>query len=96
MFDFFKKDATSKTKDVKALRDLILRFIKERLQQLQGGEGSNIKGVNLYVACREDDRHVYESALYYDEENRFRNEEVQRIADDFAIALPERIVMYSK
>jgi hypothetical protein len=31
---------------------------------------------------------LYEAAVYFDNEDRFKNEEVQKIADDFAIDLP--------
>ena len=36
---------------------------------------------------------MYEAAVYFEEEDRFKNEEVQRIADDYAIALPEQWTM---
>jgi hypothetical protein len=76
-------------KDVKGIRSALLQFIKEQLQKAEGGEGENIKGMCLYINCADADKHLYDSAVYADEESRFRNEEVQKIADDFAIALPE-------
>jgi pSer/pThr/pTyr-binding forkhead associated (FHA) protein len=85
MFDFFK---TGKPKDVKAIRSNILQFIKEQLQKVEGGEGSNIKGLCLYIACPEDEKHLYEAAVFAENENKFKEEEIQRIADDYAIALP--------
>ena len=88
MFDIFKRNQGEKPADVKRIRDEILLFIKERLRKLQGGEGQNIKGMQVYVACQPDDRTIYESALYFDETDRFKNEEVQRIADDYAVELP--------
>jgi hypothetical protein len=88
MFDIFKRNQEEKPADVKRIRDEILLFIKERLRKLQGGEGQNIKGMQIYIACQPDDRTLYESALYFDEPDRFKNEEVQRIADDYAVELP--------
>lgn len=89
MFDLFKKSTQDKPHDVKSVRDSLLRFIKDELQKLEGGEGSNIKGLHLFMAPAEEDRHVYEAAVYLDQEGRFAAEEVQRIADDYAIDLPE-------
>jgi hypothetical protein len=88
MMDFFKQSTQDSPQDVKAIRDTLLQFIKDRLKKVEGGEGSNIKGLHLFITCTEEDRHVYESALYLDEPDRFKEEEVQRIADDFAIELP--------
>jgi hypothetical protein len=85
MFDFFKP---GKPQDVKAIRSNLLQFIKEQLQKVEGGEGGNIKGLNLYLACPDDEKHLYEAAVYADDENKFKEEEIQRIADDYAIALP--------
>lgn len=93
MFDLFKKPAESKPKDVKGVRDLLLRYIKDELQKLEGGEGSNVKGLHLFMAPPEEDRHLYEAAVYLEQEGRFQAEEVQRIADDFAIDLPEGWVL---
>jgi hypothetical protein len=89
MFDIFKKNQEEMPADVKRIRDEILQFIKDRLRKLQGGEGQNIKGIQVYIACQPDDRTLYESALYFDETDRFKNEEIQRIADDYAVDLPE-------
>jgi hypothetical protein len=47
----------------------------------------------LFIFCSDADKYIYESAVYYDEQDRFKNEEVQRIADDFAIDLPENWAM---
>lgn len=92
MVDFFKQ-STDKPQDVKAIRDALLQFIKDRLRKAEGGEGANIKGLHLFVACIEEDRHIYESALYLEDPDRFKEEEVQRIADDFAIELPSNWAM---
>lgn len=83
----FQKNATTPT-DVKGIRDSFLRFIKEQLQKTEGGEGFNIRALQLFIFCLEAEKHVYESALYVGEEERFKNE-VQKIADDYAIDLPD-------
>jgi hypothetical protein len=85
MFDLFKSRPT----DIKGIRASLLQFIKEQFQKVEGGEGSNIKGLYLYINCSDEEKHLYEGAVYADEENRFKEEEVQKIADDYAIALPE-------
>lgn len=82
MFDFFNHP-----NDVKSIRGSLLQFIKEQLQKAEGGEGANIKSIFLYVNCKSDQRHLYDAALYTNEERRFK-EEVQKIADDYAISLP--------
>jgi hypothetical protein len=92
MFDLFKKDKESGTQDVKIIRDRFLSFIKEQLKKVEGGEGNNIKGLHIFISCTEEEKHVYESALYFEEEDRFKDE-VQRIADDYAIDLPESWTM---
>ncbi len=86
MFDFFKKDEASA--DVKTLRQSILLFIKEQLQKWEGGEGANIKGLQLFLSPSAEEKHLYDAALFIDEADRFKDEEVQRIADDYAIDLP--------
>ncbi|MEO5646944.1 MAG: FHA domain-containing protein, partial [Chitinophagaceae bacterium] len=85
MFDIFKKSPA----DVKAIRSAILQFIKDQLQKAEGGEGGNIRGIYLFFHCGEGERHLYEAAVYADEEGKFKSEEVQKIADDYAISLPE-------
>ena len=87
MFDFFKKG--SRPTDTKGIRSEILQFIKDQLQKAEGGEGMNIKGLILYITCRPGEKHLYEAAIYAEEQNRFKEEEVQKIVDDYAIALPE-------
>ncbi len=87
MFDFLKSG--SRPTDIKGIRHAILQFIKDQLQKAEGGEGSNIKGMYIYVTCRNEDKHLYEAALYAGDTERFKEEEVQKIADDYAIALPE-------
>ncbi len=88
MFDLFKKNENKGPKDVKVVRDGLLRFIKEELQKAEGGEGRNIKGVNVFVLSAPAENHVYEAAVYLVEKDRFKNE-VQRIADDYAVDLPD-------
>lgn len=85
MFDFLSQQ---KPTDVKAIRSAILQFIKEQLQKAEGGEGKNIRGLSLYFNCSDKDKHLYEAAVFADEDHRFKEDEVQRIADDYAIALP--------
>ncbi|MFN2457806.1 MAG: FHA domain-containing protein [Chitinophagaceae bacterium] len=92
MLDIFKKKNENPVQDVKTVRDTLLQFIKERLKRLEGGEGGNIKGLQLFINCSEEDKHMYESAVYYEEQNRFK-EDIQKIADDFAIALPHNWTM---
>jgi hypothetical protein len=79
---------SSRPIDVKGVRHAILQFIKEQLQKAEGGEGAVIKGLQLYVSCSNEERHVYESAVYAGLEPRFLQEEVQRIVDDYAIEIP--------
>jgi len=86
MFEIFKGDQEEQM-DVKASRDAALRFIKEELQRLEGGEGKNIRGLQLFVASSDDKRHIYEAALYVEAPERLKDE-VQKIADDFDIELP--------
>ncbi|MBV9962707.1 MAG: FHA domain-containing protein [Parafilimonas sp.] len=85
MLNLFKQN---KPKDIKALRSDILDIIKEQLKKAESGEGGNIKGLHLYVTSDPQDKFLYEGALYTDDENKFKDE-VQKIADDFAINLPE-------
>jgi hypothetical protein len=87
MFDLFKQG--SRPQDVKSIRSAILQFVKEQLQKAEGGEGENIKGLCLYLTCKSEEKHLYEAAVYADDEERFKEEEIQKIADDYAIALPE-------
>lgn len=92
MFDFFKKQKEESPKDVKGIRDSLLQFIKEQLQKAEGGEGGNIRGLYLFIDCNDAEKHLYEAAVYIEDEDRFK-EEVQKIADDFAIDLPANWVM---
>ena len=86
MLDFLKQK-DRQPMDVKTIRNKLVQFIKDQLQRTEGGEGSNIKSLDLYISPLADDRHLYETAVYNNEPDRFRNEEVQRIADDYDIAL---------
>jgi hypothetical protein len=88
MFDLFKK--AEAPQDIKAIRQNIVLFVKDQLKKAEGGEGGNIRGLKLYLAPTTEDRHMYEAAIYYGEPSRFKNEEVQKIADDYAIDLPEQ------
>jgi hypothetical protein len=88
MFNLFSKNSPEKPQDVKAVREALLAFMKQELQKLEGGEGKSIKGFNLYIACLPVEKYLYESAVFADEDGRFKKE-IQRLADDFAIDLPE-------
>src|SRR5687768_6962585 len=87
MFDIFKKSDEG-PRDVKGLRDAFLRFIKQELQKVEGGEGRHIKALQIFINCTDVEKHLYESAVYFEESSIFKNE-IQRIADDFAIDLPD-------
>lgn len=91
MFDFFKnaasKGGSSTNPDVKEIRDAILRLLKERIQELDGGEGKYIDTLQLYVYPTAEERYKYEAALYTADPRQFKDE-VQRIADNFDLDLP--------
>lgn len=87
MFDFFKNKKENKDLDAKGLRDLILSFIKEELQRLDGGEGKDIASLHLFIDADEENRFLYETAVYFSEPEKLK-EEIQRIADNYALALP--------
>lgn len=92
MFNLFNKRNPEPPQDVKAIRELLLAGIKQELQKLEGGEGKHIKGLALFIACLPAEKYMYESAVFAEDEDRFKNE-IQRIADDFAIDLPENWTM---
>jgi len=87
LFNIFKSSSDDRPKDVKSLRDALLRFIKDQLQKLEG-EGDNIRGLQLFIAALPEDKHLYEAALNTENADRFKIE-IQRIADDYAINLPQ-------
>ena len=89
MMELFRNGTQESPQDVKGIRETLLQFIKEQLKKLEGGEGGHIKGLHLFITCSDEEKHLYESAVYLEEEDRFKDEEVQRIADDFAIDLPQ-------
>ncbi|GAB3931993.1 FHA domain-containing protein [Mucilaginibacter myungsuensis] len=86
MFNIFGQ-SKDKPNDVKGVRDALLRALKEHLQKAEGGEGRNIKGINLFITAPTADKHLYESAVHHNEPELFRDE-IQRIADDYDIGLP--------
>jgi membrane-bound inhibitor of C-type lysozyme len=92
LFNLFNKSTPEKPQDVKTVREALLLFIKQELQKMEGGEGSHIKGIELFVCCLPGERFMYDSAVFFEDSDRFRNE-VQRIADDFAIDLPQKWTM---
>lgn len=88
MFEFFKSKKENKDLDAKSLRDQILQFIKEELQRLDGGEGKGLSVLQLFIDAEEDNLFLYETALYVAEPGKFQ-EEIQRIADNYALGLPD-------
>jgi hypothetical protein len=92
MFNLFKSDKENRPVDVKSIRYELLQFIKQELQKAEGGEGGNIKGLNLFVNCQLSEKAIYEAAVYTEEPELFKDE-VQRIADDYAVNLPETWLM---
>jgi hypothetical protein len=92
MFNFFKSDKQDRPIDVKGIRYELLQFIKQQLQKAEGGEGGHIKGLTLFLKCTAAERPMYEAAVYTEEPELFRDE-VQRIADDYAVNLPESWIM---
>ena len=88
MLDFFTPRNEQKPMDVKILRTKLVQFIKEQLQRRQGGEGRNIRGIELYLAPTPEEKDVYDATVYFHDGDRFKTEEVQKIADDYAIELP--------
>jgi predicted GNAT family N-acyltransferase len=93
MFDLFKQKEEASAPDVKSLRQSLLLFIKDQLQKWEGGEGAHIKGMQLFFAPSAEDRHLYEAAVFFDSPDKFKDEEIQRIADDYAIDLPAEWVL---
>ncbi|MFD0792152.1 FHA domain-containing protein [Mucilaginibacter litoreus] len=87
MFDFFRDKANRPT-DVKGIRYELLQFIKHELQRAEGGEGGNIRGLTLYLNTSAADKPLYEAAVYMESPEIFKDE-VQRIADDYAVNLPQ-------
>ncbi|HEX2606556.1 MAG TPA: FHA domain-containing protein [Flavisolibacter sp.] len=87
MLDLFKSNET-RPQDVKELRSRLLQFIKSELGRLEDGEGKSIRSIQLFLLEKTEDLHLHEAAVYAEDELRFKNE-VQRIADDFALDLPE-------
>lgn len=87
IFNLFKSGNQEKPTDVKGVRHGLLQFIKQELQKAEGGEGANIKGLALYLNCDPAERHLYEAAVYVDQQEKL-HEEIQRISDDYALDLP--------
>lgn len=87
MFNFFKKNTGNDQPDAKSIRDSVLRMIKEELQQLDGGEGSAISEIGLFVNANAEESFIYEAALYSGQTEKLA-EDIQRIADNFALDLP--------
>lgn len=75
-------------KDIKGTRNEILIFIKEQLQKAEGGEGSGIIGLEIFVRATPEDQYIYEGALYHENPDKLKQDEIQRILDDYEISLP--------
>ena len=84
MLNFLKQNKAPK--DVKTLRSDLLDFIKDQLKKAEG-EGADIKGMHLYISCDAQQKFIYDSAVYINNPEQFK-EEVQKIADDFDVDLP--------
>jgi hypothetical protein len=89
MFDLFKKKEATTTPDVKSIREYLLQFIRATLATMEGGEGRSIKGLQVFIACKEEEKHLYEAAVFTEDPERFK-ENIQKIADDFAIEMPHQ------
>jgi hypothetical protein len=87
IFDLFKSGAEERPDDVKGIRHAFLQFLKQELQKAEGGEGANIKGLNIYVNSTSAERQKYEAAIYNDNPALLKNE-IQKISDDYALELP--------
>lgn len=87
MFNFFKNEGESQHGDVKGVRAAILQAVKQELQKAEGGEGKNIRGIDLFITAPDNEKHVYEAAVYADEAGRLKDD-IQKIADDYALDLP--------
>ncbi|RYY99525.1 MAG: FHA domain-containing protein [Chitinophagaceae bacterium] len=85
LFNWNKNE--SPARDAKSIREELLYAIRQKLASVEGGEGSHIRGITLYLAPPPELRPEYEAAVYYGQEERFR-QEVARIADNYAIDLP--------
>jgi hypothetical protein len=88
MFNLFKRNTENQPLDVKVVREHILQFIKEELQKSEGGEGANIHTLKLFAAPNATERHLFEAASYQSDPEKLK-QEVQRIADNFAVNLPK-------
>jgi pSer/pThr/pTyr-binding forkhead associated (FHA) protein len=83
MFKFFKE----RPHDVKSIRNILVQFVKDKLRRAQGGEGVNIMGIYIFINCSAAEKHLYEAAVFANIPGKFRMEEVQKMADDYAVTL---------
>jgi hypothetical protein len=88
IFDFLKSNKPTGPLDAKGLREAILQFIKEELQKLEGGEGAALGALEIFVNAGSEEQFLYDTALYTSQPQKFQ-EEIQRIADNYALDLPE-------
>ena len=87
MFSKFWKDKQQDQSDPKQLRAAILDFVKSEILPLEGGEGRHMQLLKLFLFPQAEDRFLYESAVQAADPSLFK-EEVQRIADNYAVDLP--------
>ena len=92
LFDIFNKSDDTELTDVKRTRDKLLRAIKNELKKAEGGEGHSIKGIYVFVGDSKNEQHIYEAVVYANEPERFKNE-IQKIADDFDLGLPDNWIL---
>jgi hypothetical protein len=84
---FFNQQRKEGAADAKSIRDDLIYAIRTRLSAFQGSEGGGMRGLHLYLVPGPELRAEYEAAVHLHEPTRFKKE-VQRIADDYDIALP--------
>ncbi|GAA4325615.1 FHA domain-containing protein [Flaviaesturariibacter amylovorans] len=85
LFNWNKNEPPAR--DAKSIREELLYAIRQKLASVEGGEGGHIRGLTLYLAPPPELRPEYEAAVYYGQEERLR-QEVERIADNYALDLP--------
>lgn len=87
MFSKFWKDKQQDQSDPKQLRAIILDFVKSEILLLEGGEGRHLHLLKLFLFPAAADRFLYEAAVQSADPSVFR-EEIQRIAENYAVDLP--------
>jgi hypothetical protein len=75
--------------DVKEIRTHLLQFLKTELQKYEGGEAQFFETIQLFLAPNADNFSLYQTAAYCDDERALKKE-IQRLADNYNIELPEQ------